>query len=92
MSGARDGGEIMLILLEIAYATPLGGPAGKGVDIPAAGWTVSGVVVTTEERARAVRAADDAGYIETTVVAGYPVPTELTAAGRRFVEEWQRPA
>lgn len=86
----RRNDKIVLSLLRIAYATPRHErPAGAGVDVPPQDWTVDGVLVTRTERMRAIETAHGARYVVVREVAKSLVPVELTAAGRRFVQEWE---
>lgn len=85
MSGGRLG-EIKLKYLECMYRTPLDRSPGQGPCTPPSDWTVNEVLVTPDERMRAIRSLADDRHVE---LADHMLfPARLTSSGRQFVEEW----
>ncbi|GLZ51745.1 hypothetical protein [Actinomycetospora sp. NBRC 106378] len=58
--------------------------AEGGADVPPPDWTVDGVQIDPEQRARVVTEAAEAGYIEITHQDRFPLPTAITPEGRQL--------
>ncbi len=56
----------------------------NGADVPPPGWTVNGVEIDPVQRARVVQEAADAGYVETTQIDRFSIPTAITPVGRQL--------
>lgn len=91
MTAAHDA-DVMTSLLRLLDERLGDRTVEGGADVPPPGWTVRGVEIDPDQRARVVQEAADAGYVETTQVDRFPVPTAITPVGRQLARQHREQA